>query len=162
MLLTTKLAIPQQHAHLVARPRLLSLLDAGRRQKLLLVSAPAGFGKTTLITEWIRRVQAEPGDAKPRFAWLTLDEHDNDPVRFLTYLIAALQKQEPTLGVTTLPLLQATQQPPLESILTLLINDLSQLTTPLLLVLDDYHLITTSAIHQLLTFCLDNLPPAFH
>jgi len=162
VLLTTKLAIPQQHAHLVARPRLLALLDSGRRQKLLLVSAPAGFGKTTLITEWLRRVQAEPDDAKPRFAWLTLDEHDNDPVRFLTYLIAALQKQEPTLGVTTLPLLQATQQPPLESILTLLINDLSQLTTPLLLVLDDYHLITTSAIHQLLTFCLDNLPPAFH
>ncbi len=162
MLLTTKLAIPQQHAHLVARARLFSLLDAGRRQKLMLVSAPAGFGKTTLITEWIRRIHAEIGDTKPRFAWLTLDEHDNDPIRFLTYLIAALQKQEPTLGAAALPLLQAAQQPPLESILTLIINELSQLTTPLWLVLDDYHLITTPAIHQLLTFCLDNLPPAFH
>ncbi|MFN8491196.1 MAG: HTH-type transcriptional regulator MalT [Caldilineaceae bacterium] len=162
MLLTTKLAIPQQHSHLVARPRLFSLLDASRQSKLILVSAPAGFGKTTLITEWIRRVPAESGDAKPRFAWLTLDEHDNDPVRFLTYLVAALQKHDATIGAAVQPLLQAAQQPPLENILTLVINDLSQLITPLWLVLDDYHLMTTPTIHQLLTFCLDNLPPALH
>jgi LuxR family maltose regulon positive regulatory protein len=122
------------------------------RRPLTLVSAPAGFGKTTLVSEWI--VQTSQAAS-----WLSLDDDDNDPTRFLTYLIATLQTQQPSLGVTVYGLLGASQPPPPKAILTLLLNELSLLAAPLALVLDDYHLITMPAIHEALTFFVDHLPP---
>ena len=160
MLLTTKLAIPQQRPHLVARPHLFMMLEAGLQKKLTLVSAPAGFGKTTVVANWLAQRAGEKSTA--RVAWLALDENDNDPIRFFTYLLAALQKVDPTIGAAAPPLLQATPSPALEALLTLIINDLSAQTMPLLLVLDDYHGISAPAIHQALIFLLDNLPPCLH
>jgi len=144
---------------------LVERLDAGRHRKLTLVSAPAGFGKTTLVSEWVhhRRGQAETG---PSVAWLSLDEGDNDTARFLTYAIAALRTIESGLGETAVSLLQSPQvaaaPPPFENIITLLINDLAVLPVQAVLVLDDYHVINSLEIHRALAFLLGNLPPQLH
>jgi LuxR family maltose regulon positive regulatory protein len=170
VLLQTKFFKPSLRPSLIARPQLIAQLNAalgsgtqGFTARLTLVSAPAGFGKTTLVSSWL----AQLADLKRHYsdksaAWLSLDKDDNDPVRFLTYLIAALQTVAPTIGESAIHSLQAPQAPALETILTLLINDLSQNDQFLILILDDYHLITSPSVHQTLTFLLEHLPPALH
>jgi LuxR family maltose regulon positive regulatory protein len=154
-LLTTKLYIPPIRPRLVLRPRLIERLSAGMHRKLALVSAPAGFGKTTLLSECAARC------GRP-VAWLTLDEADNDPTRFLAYLIAALQTIEIGVGKGILGILQALQAPPAASLLARLINDVSAIPAPFLLILDDYHLIEAKPVHDALTFLLEHQPPQMH
>ncbi len=159
-LLRTKLHVPQVRRELVRRPRLTSRLDDGLRagHKLTLLSAPAGFGKTTLLSEWI-------GGA-PAVAWVSLDGGDNDPVRFWAYLLAALDGVWPDAGREAKALLHAPQPPPIEAIVTVLLNDIVAASEterveapPGVLILDDYHVIQNAAIHQGLAFLLDHLPP---
>ena len=117
-LLSTKLFIPRPRSNLVARPRLIDRLNAGLDRKLTLIAAPAGFGKTTLLSEWIPQ--------SPRcVTWLSLDEGDNDPTKFWAYFISSLQRLRPDLGDGALALLQSPQAPPITSILTALINDIT-------------------------------------
>ena len=152
-LLQTKLYIPPPRPNLVPRPRLNERLDFGR--KLTLISAPAGFGKTTLVSEWLA------ADQHPA-AWLSLDESDNDFTRFLTYVIAALQTIMPDIGAGVLAALQSQQQQPLESILTTLLNDITTIEDNAILILDDYHVIEAKPINEALTFLLEHLPPQLH
>ena len=163
-LLTTKLYIPPVRPELVPRPRLVERLNQGLNRKLTLVSAPAGFGKTTLVTEWLQRLRAtspqgRAGDAERSFTWLSLDENDNDPARFLSYLVAAMQKIDPAIGQAAQAMLEAPQPPPPEPLLTSLINDIAATSRPFVLILDDYHLIHTLSIHQQLAFLLEHQPP---
>jgi LuxR family maltose regulon positive regulatory protein len=169
-LLQTKLHIPSPRPELVARPRLIDRLNAGLgnslgfARKLTLASAPAGFGKTTLVSEW---VQALGRATVPiAIAWLSLDESDNDPTRFLTYLIAALQTalqtSETEIGQGALSALQSTQPPPAEGILTTLINEIAAISDQIVFVLDDYHLIDAQPIHDALAFLLRRLPSRLH
>jgi LuxR family maltose regulon positive regulatory protein len=153
--LRTKLYIPPIRSELVSRPRLIERLDTGRHGRLTLLSAPAGFGKTTLLSEWVTQFQ-------DRAAWLSLDKEDNDETRFWTYLVAALQTVHANLGQDALRLLQALQQPATKAILTKLLNQITDLPQGVTLVLDDYHLISDSAIHKGLTFLLEHLPPQMH
>lgn len=162
-LLATKFYVPVPYLDLVERPRLIQRLETGLRGKLILVSAPAGFGKTTLVASWINRLQ--PPDRNKRAAWLSLDETDNNPVRFWMYFIAALQALGGDLeraGETTLAAFQAPQRLPIETVLTALINDLTRLEKPVITVLDDYHLITDLEIHNSLDFLIEHLPHNFH
>jgi LuxR family transcriptional regulator, maltose regulon positive regulatory protein len=158
-ILATKLFIPIVKAEQVSRARLLERLNSGYRNgcRLSLVSAPAGYGKTTLVAEWLRSIAA-PGLTT---AWLSLDEQDNDSTRFQRYVIAALQKAEPLIGQTALVLLDlpGTGQ---QDALTLLINDLSDHPQRFILVLDDYHLIHSLEIQTWVNSLLDNLPPNLH
>ncbi len=162
-LLKTKLYIPQTRPQLVPRPHLLERLNQGVRGKLIVVSAPPGFGKSTLITTWIDHFSKngtgndsiQPVD----FAWVSLDELDNDPVRFWTYVFAALETVQPALTTDANTLLHDPQTPSIEISLTALINAVVDASYPVVLVLDDYHLIESEAIHQALTFLLDHLPP---
>jgi LuxR family maltose regulon positive regulatory protein len=170
-LLQTKLHIPPVRPGLVSRPRLMERLNAGLGQnsfheslgfgrKLTLISAPAGFGKTTLVSEWVQAI----GRAAPpiAIAWLSLDEDDNDLARFLVYVVAALSRIEANIGKGVLNQLRASP-PPAEEILTFLINVIA--ATPgqkIILVLDDYHLIEDQAIHDALTFLLARLPRQLH
>jgi len=153
-LVTTKLTLPPARQALVPRPRLMNQLEAGLRGKLTLIAAPAGYGKTTLVRAWYA---TEPGSAWP-LAWLSLDVGDNDPARFWSYAITALQTQHAGLGANALALLQSPQPSPLTSVLTLLINALALLPASVALVLDDYHAITVPAIHQSLAFLLEHQP----
>jgi LuxR family maltose regulon positive regulatory protein len=154
-LLSTKLHVPTMRSDLVARPSLVERLNEGLEGKLTLVSAPAGYGKTTLVAHWLHDV--------PRpFVWLTLDANDNDPARFLAYLLAALQAIDPRIGRAVEPMLATPQPPPPESVLTVLINDIAATEEPFVLVLDDYHLISTLAIHEPLAFLLDHQPTSMH
>lgn len=155
-LLQTKFYMPAVRPSLVHRPPLVEKLNAGLDSKLTLVCAPAGFGKTTLVADWLHQLKPH------NVAWLSLDENDNDPARFIAYLIAALQKIEAGIGDTTLTLLQMPQQPPPEVILTPLINDIAASSTPFILILDDYHVIQTPAIHQALSFILEHQPSQMH
>ncbi|KPK13393.1 MAG: hypothetical protein AMJ56_01935 [Anaerolineae bacterium SG8_19] len=161
-LLRTKLNIPQIRSSLVPRQRLVDKLDAGLEirsgtfaRKLTLVAAPAGFGKTTLLGEWIYK------DRRP-VAWVSLDEGDNDPALFWAYVITALQKVHPEVGHDALTLLQVAQSPPVTAILTVLLNELAELEASIILVLDDYHTIEARPIHENLDFVLDNLPYKVH
>ena len=154
-LLTTKLFVPRARRELVSRPRLASQIGAGWVRKVNLVSAPAGFGKTTLLSEWI-------GQLGQAAAWLSLDPDDNNSRRFWSYCIAALQTVQPGLGEDALAVLQSRQTPHIETLLAGLINEIAQAGHPLVLVLDDLHVITESRIHEDLVFLLDNLPPTMH
>lgn len=154
-ILTTKLYRPRPRTDLVARPQLLNRVVEATRRPLTLVSAPAGFGKTTLLAAWLEQ-------SSGRVAWLSLDDGDNDPIRFWTYCIAALQTVEPTLGEDLRPILLAPQLPATETILTPLLNDLAAQSQPLTLVLDDYHVIAAPAIHEAITFLVEHLPPLAH
>jgi ATP/maltotriose-dependent transcriptional regulator MalT len=153
-LLTTKLYAPPPHARLGARPQLWQRLAEGQAQTapFLLICAPAGFGKTTLVLEWLRRIQ-QP------FAWLSLEAGDDDATRFWRYVIAALQTVASAVGTASQSLLDTPQPPALEAIVTLLINDIAAQAAPLTLVLDDYHWIRSVAIHASLNFLLDHRPP---
>lgn len=154
-LLTTKLYRPQSRPDLVARPRLLDRLDAGLHGPLTLVCAPAGFGKTTLLADWLGRTECP-------VAWLGLDASDSDLVVFLRYLVAALQTLAPQVGAALADLLESPQPPAVEALLTTLLNDMTALPSGSLLVLDDYHVITTPAIHHAVSFLIDHLPPTLH
>jgi LuxR family transcriptional regulator, maltose regulon positive regulatory protein len=155
-LLSTKLHVPRLRTQLVSRPQLTEHLQAGIQGSLTLVSAPAGFGKTTLLAQW-RAASRMP------VAWLSLETQDNEPVRFFSYLIAALQTLDPRIGLSALGLLQVPQPAALETVLTLLTNDLSaSQPEDCALVLDDYHLITAEPIHRSVTFLVEHLPPCMH
>jgi len=127
----------------------------------MLISAPAGFGKTTLLTEWLAAGPAAPADERLA-AWLSLDRADNDPASFWTYVIAALQTVAPGIGESALTLLQAPQPPPIETVLTALLNDLGAITGDIVLVLDDYHVIDARDVQDAMAFLLDHLPPQLH
>ena len=157
-ILSTKLFVPPSRPTLVPRPRLVARLSHGLTVPLTLISAPAGFGKTTLISEWRA---SNAGRGYP-LAYLSIDSEDNDPSRFLTYFVTALGTLKPDLGETALGLLQSPQLPPLQAFLTGLINDLGELHNPFALVVDDYHVITAQPVHEALTFLLDHLPQQMH
>jgi ATP/maltotriose-dependent transcriptional regulator MalT len=140
---------------MVSRPRLLERLNEGLHRNLTLISAPAGFGKTTLVSEWVTF-------SKRPTSWLSLDEGENDPARFLTYLVAALQTIAPHIGEGTLGVLQSPQPPPTEPMLTTLLNDLTTIPDQFILVLDDYHVLDAKLIDQALTFLVEHLPPQMH
>jgi LuxR family maltose regulon positive regulatory protein len=154
-LLVTKLHIPSTRSPLVQRKRLLEKLNQGLSSKLILVSAAAGFGKTTVLSEWVRQVELP-------VSWFSLDERDNEPTRFWSYFVTALQQNSPNLGEAMLGMLRSPAPLSFEAFLTPLLNEFAQLQTNLILVLDDYHLITTSIIHEALNFVLDHLPNQVH
>jgi LuxR family maltose regulon positive regulatory protein len=158
-LLQTKLHIPMTRRSLVPRPHLLARLNAGLDGRLTLVSAPAGFGKTTLIVHWSKQL-AESGAW--RFAWFSLDENDNDLDRFFTYVVTALQEIDSHIGQSAMELLRSPQAANIQVVLTDLLNTLAQSTQPIVITLDNYHLITNPAIHERITFLLENAPPHFH
>jgi len=160
-LLTTKLNMPRPHLDLVKRPLLIGRLNAGLSGKLSLVAAPAGFGKTTLVADWI--VNELPENHQERVAWLSLDSADNSPVQFWTYVIAALQMVAPSLGkILQAALHTAAPLPPIESVLTSLINEIVLDDRNLILGLDDYHEITHPEIHAGLAFLIEHLPSNLH
>lgn len=186
-LLQTKLYVPRLRPSLVPRPHLIEKLNQGIQQgsKLTLVSAPAGFGKTTLIADWgvgILELETMLNSEHqiPKLCWLSLDEGDNDLVRFLSYFVAALNRAEApvpstesgqalsegegtetAIGEATLTMLQSPQPPPVTAVLTPLINEIAALPHRILLILDDYHLIDAPPIHDALSFLLENQPPHF-
>jgi LuxR family maltose regulon positive regulatory protein len=156
LLLTTKLFVPRARPDLVPRPRLLTRLDAGLDAgRCLLLSAPAGAGKTSLLAAWLAHLD------RPA-AWLTLDERDQDVGQVLRYLVAALQTIAPACGRGALAWLEAPRPPTPEVVVTELVNDVAALPAPGLLVLDDYHLVRASDVHAAVGFLLDHLPPALH
>ncbi|MCB0146863.1 MAG: hypothetical protein KDE01_04355, partial [Caldilineaceae bacterium] len=158
-ILATKLYLPPPRPDGVRRTRLVERLEAGAGRpghKLTLISAPAGFGKTTLVSEWVATHPARP------VAWLALDGGDGDLPRFLAYLAAAVQPIVPHAAAGLLGLLDAPQPPPAEVMLTHLLNDLAAQPDPFLLVLDDYHVIESQAVDGALSFLLDHLPPQMH
>ncbi|HVO71087.1 MAG TPA: LuxR C-terminal-related transcriptional regulator [Aggregatilineaceae bacterium] len=154
-LLRTKLYIPPVERDSVARPPLLQRLDEGRRRKLTLVCAPAGFGKTTLLGQWAAR------SGMP-VAWLSLDEGDNDPGRFLVYLVYALQTIDARVGKAILGAFESQPPPPIEPLVIVLANDIAAMVQPFALVLDDYYTITAATVHGIVTFLLDHLPAPMH
>src|SRR5918994_1408410 len=157
-LLETKLYIPTWRPGLVSRRRLIERLDQGAERKLTLVSAPAGFGKTTLLAEWL--AASQPGGRS--IAWLSLDPGDNEPALFWTYIITALKTARSAVGGNALSLLHSPQLPPIQSILTTLINEITATEGAIALVLDDYDVIQDPSIHEALTFLLAHLPPQLH
>ncbi len=151
-LLETKHFVPRWRNSLVSRPRLVERLAGGESSALTLISVPAGFGKTTLLAEWL----ATPG--APRAAWVSLDSGDNDPAIFWVYLVSSLQAVVPDVGTTAMALLRSTQPPPIESVLTTLINDLASESDAVAIVLDDYHVITAEPVHRGIAFLTEHLP----
>ena len=164
LLLETKLYVPRAPRRLVPRPRLGERLDRGAAAKLMLVSAPAGFGKTTLLAEWLAERPTgpvAPAGQRP-VAWVSLDRGDNHPGSFWAYIIAALQKVAPGVGADALSLLQAPQPTPIETVLTTLLNDLGTADDDLVLVLDDYHVIDVPEVQEGMGYLLDHVPPRLH
>ena len=155
--LATKFYVPPPRAQIVARPRLIQQLDVGIRsgRKLTLVSAPAGFGKTTVLSEWIADLRQH--DPELRVGWLSLEASDNDPVRFFAYLVAALHAADSSIGPEVLA-----GQHPVEASLTALINHIAASPNQILLVLDDFQLIDDPSIRDAVAFVLDHLPPTLH
>jgi LuxR family maltose regulon positive regulatory protein len=153
--LKTKLNIPTLRPELVRRTRLIEILGTDLQRRLTLISAPAGFGKTTLVCTWIRECE-QPA------AWLSLEDSDNDPVRFLSYLIAALQTIQPELEAGGLSGFHTLKPSAAESVLTELLNEFAEIKEHCILVLDDYHLIHDSAIHGYLSFLVEHLPQKLH
>jgi LuxR family maltose regulon positive regulatory protein len=165
-LLLTKLYVPPPRTNLVLRPRLVERMNEGLSlgRKLTLISAPAGFGKTTLVSEWV----AGPRDCPPKLvcgnlvAWLSLDEADNDPTRFISYLVAALQTIKPGIGENLLLALQGSQPLQIEAILTALLNEVSKIPEHFVLILDDYHSIDSRPVDRTLDFLVEHQPPQMH
>ncbi len=175
LLLTTKLYRPRTDSNWVSRPALLTRLDAGLRHKLILLSAPPGFGKSTLVSQWLDQIGSKSASNAPvakrqRSCWLSLDEGDNQLVQFLRYLIAAVRTCAPTACPTTLSLLSAPQLPSVDYLADVVVSELSTLTVDhdhdhdhdLVLVLDDYHLIRANEVHQVMRHLLRYLPPHLH
>ena len=157
-ILLTKLFIPSVPPSVIHRPHLIERLTAGLKagKFLTLVSAPAGYGKSTLLAEWITAYEGQ-------VAWLSLDDRDNNPLRFWTYFVTALQTVSKPLGQAALPMLELTQHFDPQLFLTELVNDVASLNHPLMLVLDDYHMISNPDIHAGIIFLLEHLPPlSFH
>lgn len=153
--LSTKFYIPRLRPYIVSRPRLLEKLNEVKERELALVSAPAGFGKTTLLSDWISQV-------KMPAAWISLDAGDNDIVHFLIYMIASLQQIKKDVGRVILTMLEIPQLPPVETLLAALINDIASIQKDFVLVLDDYHLVTTPIVHRAIQFLLEHLPQNMH
>jgi LuxR family transcriptional regulator, maltose regulon positive regulatory protein len=153
-LVTTKLHAPRMRPNLVERPRLHQALNRGEERKLTLVSAPAGFGKTTLLVEWLME---RSGNGRS-VVWVSLDESDNDPARFLSYLVGALQDVEEGIGEGVLASLRSPEQPPIETVMGALINELAGAEREVTVVLDDYHLIDSEHVHEAISFFLEHLP----
>jgi LuxR family maltose regulon positive regulatory protein len=153
--LATKLFVPPPRPGAVQRDRLHAKLQQGLAGKLTLISAPAGFGKTTLVSEWA-------ASGQHRIAWLSLEETDSNIKRFLGYFITALQSLQPGIGADILSLLQSGQAPPMENLLAKLINELAGLREKMIVVLDDYHLIDAKPVDEALAFLLDHMPPHLH
>lgn len=154
-ILATKLYRPQPRPDLVARVRLIDRLDEGLHRKLTLLAAPAGFGKTTLLAEWLA------ASDRP-VAWLSLDEADEDPTRFLTYVVAAVQSVVPEFGEGVSRALQSPQPPPLTPVLTAIVNELTGVPQGVTLVLDDYHVVDSDEVDRALAFLVEQLPPRSH
>ncbi len=152
-MLVTKVTPPVVRTDLVHRARLHKVLDRGVTGKLTLVDAPAGWGKTTLVGDWLAR-RPHPG-----VVWLSLDPDDGDPTRFWSYVIEAVRAVHPTVGGRALELLRTPRSPPLAGALPVLVNELADLGQPVVVVLDDYHVITNSHVHAGVVFLLDHLPP---
>jgi LuxR family transcriptional regulator, maltose regulon positive regulatory protein len=158
-LVFTKLRPSQARPNLVARPRLTARLEREASRKLTLISAPAGFGKTTLLVEWLK--EREDGDQS--VAWVSLDEGDNDPVRFLSYLVAALRRTlGEGFGEGVLAVLRSPGPPHMEAVLGAFVNELVDLPGEIAVVLDDYHVIDSESVHLIVTFVLEHLPPNVH
>jgi LuxR family transcriptional regulator, maltose regulon positive regulatory protein len=160
-LLATKFAVPPLLPGHVKRHRLAARLDEGLSRRLILVSAPAGYGKTSLVCEWLSNLQGV------RVGWLSLDRNDNDPARFIRYLISGIEKTVPGTGKEALELVVPAlpgrgPARSFESILNLLVNELAQTADPIVFVLEDYHFIQSEAVHSCLTYLLDHLPANFH
>ena len=165
LLLETKFYPPRSPRDLVPRPRLRDSLVRGTRSKLMLVSAPAGFGKSTMLAQWLDDwLDAEPGAGTTEHsaAWLSLDRDDNDPAAFWTYVIAALRTAVPGIGEIALGLLQAPLPTSIQTVLTTLVNDLGGLERDAVLVLDDYHVINSREVHEGMAFLIDHLPARLH
>ena len=157
-LITTKLRVPRKRPNLVERSRLRDALSAGEERALTLVSAPAGFGKSTLLAAWL---DDRSGDGRS-VAWLSLDESDNDPARFLTYLMGALQTVEEGIGEGVLTSLRSPQLPPVEAVVGALVNELARVERTISVVLDDYHLIDSETVHEAVSFLIEHLPKNVH
>jgi LuxR family transcriptional regulator, maltose regulon positive regulatory protein len=168
-LVSTKLFVPHPRQSLVMRMGLLTRLDQCFNHALTLVCAPAGYGKTTLLTSWIENMRVPTtvsstltsSDLK-NYSWVSLDAEDDDPLRFLSYLTASLEDMQPGIFEIVQPYLNTFPSPPLPSILTLLINNLNRLSSPVVLILDDYQFISNATIHDSILFILDHLPPNLH
>lgn len=156
-ILTTKFYFPPARSSFVSRPRLVEKLEHGLSGPLTLISAPAGYGKTTLMSEWRNGI----GREYP-LAWLSLDANDNDLARFISYFTFALVSLNPALASHTIPLVQSPQPPPVCEIVTTLINDVNEFDQQFAIALDDYHVITDQAIHGAITFLIENLPSQMH
>ena len=154
-ILSTKLCIPPLRTRLVLRPRLIQKLNQGMECGLVLVSAPAGYGKSTLLSAWLNRVDSPT-------AWLSLDDRDNDPSRFLSYLAAAFRSIDPSIDADFISPLGLNPQPEIETFLTPLINHLTQKEIPICLILDDYHVIQNQTVHQAVSFLLEHRPSPLH
>jgi LuxR family transcriptional regulator, maltose regulon positive regulatory protein len=152
VLLATKLHVPAIGGEVLKRETLLDALSAARRRKLTLLSAPAGWGKTTLLAQW-----ALSASEDLRFGWLSLDRSDNDPVWFWMYVVAALQKVSPGVGTRAVELL-AMGADPVQVVLPILLNDLDKIVSPMVLILDDYHLVINRAVHEQLAFVIGRMP----
>jgi LuxR family maltose regulon positive regulatory protein len=155
--LATKLYIPPPRSKVVLRPRLLQRLNEGLRRTsgVTLISASAGFGKTTLVSEWVARCEDS-------VAWLSLDEGDGDPSRFLVHLVAAVQTIAAGIGAGMMAALQSPQPPPAKALLTILLNEITTISDNFILVLDDYHVIEAKPIDEALTFLVEHQPPQLH
>lgn len=162
-LLVPKLHVPRPHGTLISREHLLSRLDAGVLRPLTLLAAPAGFGKTTLVSQWaVRRMAGNTGAEPLSIGWVSLDAGDNDPARFWAYVIAALRDSGFSVGEAAEALLHSPHLSLLAGALTALINELMALSRATVLILDDYHLMSEPAIHESVQFLLDHLPPRLH
>ncbi len=155
LLLRTKFYVPPIRSTQIARPRLTDLIKAGLERSLILVSAPAGYGKTTLVSNWLKETQVPS-------AWLSLDGGDNDPSRFLQYLAASLQSIAPGIEDNFLGVLQGIQPAQFDNVINLLVNELASVSTPFVLVLDDFHVIQSEPALKILSYLLEHLPPQMH
>ena len=160
LVLDTKLHVPRLRPNVVARPRLTARLDEGCRGGLVVVSAPAGFGKTTVICDWV--AAGPPGDRDVGVAWLSLDEGDNDLARFLTYLVLAVRTTSSQVGEQMLARLRSAQPVPTDEVLTTLLNEVAELPHDVVLVLDDFHVIDSEEVDQAMVFLIEHLPPQLH